>query len=82
MNTLEPLASTLLILASLFTLGYIAQCVRWPYRPCRHCGGFGQFTGPFGGIRLCRRCQGSGLRLRVGRRVWNALHRRSGNGGK
>lgn len=75
MNTLAPLASALLVITPFVTIGYIVQCLIWPYRSCPRCGGFGQFHGPFSGIRLCGRCNGTGLRLRVGRRIWNALRR-------
>jgi hypothetical protein len=75
MNPLAPLASTLLVASPFVTLGYLGLCLIWPYRACRHCGGIGRFEGPFGGIRLCGHCDGSGLRLRFGRRVWNALRR-------
>lgn len=65
--------SGLLFLALIvLTLGYLGLCWIWPFRPCRHCRGYGRFTGPMRGIRLCRRCDGTGLKLRAGRRVWNA----------
>ena len=75
MNTLEPLADVLLLVAPLITLGYVASCVLWPFKACRRCEGLGQIAGPFGGIRLCRHCDATGLRLRLGRRVWNAFRR-------
>jgi hypothetical protein len=53
------------------TLSYSLCCLIWPYRTCRHCGGFGLLTV----TRLCRHCDGTGLRLRLGRRIWNALTR-------
>ena len=75
MNTLAPLADVLVIFTALITVGYLASCVIWPYKACRGCRGYGQTSGPFGGIRLCRACDGTGLRLRLGRRVWNATRR-------
>jgi hypothetical protein len=75
MNTLAPVTSALLLATPLVTVSYIVQCVLWPYRACRRCGGFGQFHGPFGGIRECHHCDGTGLRLRLGRRLWNAITR-------
>ena len=78
MYPLEPLASTLLVISPFATLGYLGLCLVWPYRACRHCQGLGRFHGPFHGIRLCGRCDGTGLRLRLGRRVWNALRRHFG----
>lgn len=75
MNTLAPLADVLLIVGLFVALGYIASCALWPFKACRRCEGFGQIAGPFGGIRLCRNCDATGLRLRLGRRVWNAFRR-------
>lgn len=75
MNPLAPLASTLLTTAPLITLGYLVQCLIWPFKACRRCAGGGQLHGPFRGIRLCGHCDGTGLRLRFGRRVWNAFRR-------
>lgn len=65
-------SALVLLLAILVTLGYLVLCAVWPFRACRHCGGYGRFKGPMGGIRLCRRCDGTGLKLRAGRRMWNA----------
>lgn len=75
MNPLSSLASTLLITSPFVTLGYVGLCLIWPFTACRHCAGHGQFHGPFGGIRLCGACEGTGLRLRLGRRIWNAVRR-------
>ena len=57
----------------IITVGYFVVCAIWPFRACRHCGGMGRLRGGFGGIRICRRCKGAGLRLRWGRRIWNAV---------
>lgn len=75
MNTLEPLADVLLLVVPIITLGYIASCALWPFKACPRCEGQGQIVGPFGGIRLCRHCDATGLRLRLGRRAWNTLRR-------
>jgi hypothetical protein len=74
-NPLAPLASALLIAAPFITLGYLGLCLVWPFKACRRCHGHGQFHGLFGGIRLCGHCDGTGLRLRLGRRAWNAFRR-------
>jgi hypothetical protein len=74
-NPLAPLASTLLIASPFVTLGYLGLCLVWPFKACRRCRGHGQFHGLFGGIRLCGHCDGTGLRLRLGRRAWNAFRR-------
>lgn len=75
MNTLTPLANALLIATPFVTLGYLGLCLAWPYRACRRCGGWGQHHGPFRGIRPCGHCDGTGIRLRLGRRLWNATTR-------
>lgn len=75
MNTLAPLADALLLFVPLITFGYAVSCALWPYKACRRCEGHGQISGPFGGIRLCRHCDATGLRLRLGRRAWNAFRR-------
>lgn len=66
---------TLVLLLLAVTLGYLLVCAVWPFTPCRRCGGYGRHHGPMRGIRLCRHCDGSGLRLRMGRRAWNAGRR-------
>lgn len=69
------LSGPLTLLLIVVTVGYLLVCAAFPFRRCRHCGGAGRFHGGFGGIRLCGRCRGTGLRLRAGRRVWNAFAR-------
>lgn len=69
----SPLAGALLALVA---AGYLLGCAAFPYRKCRACRGMGRHTsGLLGGIRLCRRCDGDGLQLRAGRRMWNAINR-------
>ena len=75
MTSLGSLASALLLPALLMTLGYLGSCVVWPFKACRTCQGHGQFQGFLGGIRLCGACDGTGLRLRFGRRVINTVRR-------
>jgi hypothetical protein len=75
MDPLAPLASTLLIATPFLTLGYLGLCLAWPYRACRRCQGYGHLHGWLGGIRFCPACDGTGLRLRLGRRVINHLRR-------
>lgn len=75
MDPLSSLASTLVVASPFVTFGYLGLCLIWPYRACRRCEGMGRFRGPFGGIRMCGPCAGSGLRLRFGRRVINTIHR-------
>lgn len=75
MDTLGPLADALIVPALLMTFGYLATCVFWPFKSCRICQGFGQLSGWLGGIRLCGACGGTGLRLRLGRRLINSVRR-------
>jgi hypothetical protein len=75
MYPLAPFADLALFFAPFVTLGYLMMCAIWPFKACRRCDGIGMFHGPFGGIRLCGICDGTGLRLRLGRRMWNAFQR-------
>ena len=75
MQSLAPLANTILIVVALVTIRYLGSCAIWPFTTCRRCDGHGRIGGPLGGIRLCPRCDATGLRLRLGRRAWNALRR-------
>jgi len=65
----------LLALAALVTAGYAFSCWIWPFKPCRHCHGTGKRRAPFdpNAIRIHGRCNGTGLRLRTGRRVYEYL---------
>ena len=60
----------------IITLGYAALCAEAPFGRCRHCRGFGFLIHKTRSGRLvrgknCRRCDASGIRLRLGRRAWN-----------
>lgn len=65
----------------LLTLCYAALCAKRPYGVCRKCRGWGskiytsRFTGRLKRGRVCRRCRGYGCRLRIGRRLYNAVAR-------
>jgi hypothetical protein len=73
-DPLATLASPLALLLLIVTLGYILTCAIWPYQPCPRCHGTAKLSAPFGRtFRICRRCRGTGLRLRLGRRIWNHL---------
>ena len=49
---------------------YLLTCAVWPFGKCRRCKGVGKFKSPFGNaFRHCGRCDGSGLRVRFGRKV-------------
>lgn len=77
--------TTLVLLASLaaggYTLWYLAVCMTFGYGNCRRCKGAGKLGNPLSRrtFRLCPRCDGTGIRLRLGRRVIEYLraeHRR------
>jgi Zn finger protein HypA/HybF involved in hydrogenase expression len=53
---------------------YAMLCAVKPFAPCRRCRGLGRIE-RFGKERMCPRCQGHKLRLRVGRRMHNAWRR-------
>ncbi len=67
-----PLAWVFLAAAALLAvLVYAGSCWLWPFTHCARCSG-GKVSRDDGRVfRMCRRCSGSGRRLRVGRRVWN-----------
>lgn len=55
---------------------YAAACLLWPVTTCSRCDGSGKHRSPSGkNWRPCRRCKGTGGRLRIGRRLFNALRR-------
>lgn len=59
------------------TLCYIGLCWHKPFRKCFLCHGYGRRAHKKPG-RLpkdCRWCRRTGLRLRLGRRAFNLIHR-------
>ncbi len=78
------LAATMTLL-SVVTLGYFLICAASPFGNCRKCRGFGfqLKTDRRGRIKRgkhCRRCDGAGKRIRVGRWLFNRavrIHRAS-----
>ncbi|GGK09562.1 hypothetical protein GCM10010123_44310 [Pilimelia anulata] len=63
---------TLALIATMIATAYGLACWLLPFGTCRACRGAGarphRLTGR---LRPCRRCRSSGMRLRVGRAVWN-----------
>jgi hypothetical protein len=54
----------------LWCAGYVVACWIWPFAACRKCDGAGKFQSPSGRAwRNCKRCKGSGKRVRGGVRV-------------
>ncbi|MFD7968592.1 hypothetical protein [Streptomyces clavifer] len=50
---------------------YAALCALRPFAPCRKCAGLGTIERS-GKPRMCPRCHNDKLRLRLGRRAYNA----------
>ncbi|WP_405790634.1 hypothetical protein OG753_28240 [Streptomyces sp. NBC_00029] len=80
---------TLFLLASvltlLFTLGYAGLCASSPFGRCRKCNGLGfalthDRKGKPKRGKHCRRCDGHGIRIRVGRHLYNLWARTYRNG--
>ncbi|AEW95891.1 MULTISPECIES: hypothetical protein [Streptomycetaceae] len=75
--TLTALAITLLLAV---TLGYALLCAASPFGNCRKCRGLGyRLTYDRKGRprrgKHCRRCDGHGIRIRVGRHLFNLAAR-------
>jgi hypothetical protein len=73
------LAITLALAPLFLTLRYVLACWIRPFATCRKCGGKRHLPNRIGrGWHDCRRCNGTGLRLRWGRRAFTYfrhLHR-------
>src|SRR4051794_23696644 len=52
---------------------YATVCAAAPWRDCWHCAGDGR--NGVGARSACKHCDGTGLQLRYGRRVYNHLSR-------
>jgi hypothetical protein len=72
------LAPSIGLIAALLavTLGYAMACWVTPFARCRWCSRDDRKK-----ARHCRWCRGTGLRLRIGRRVWNLWRRLHGGEG-
>jgi DnaJ-class molecular chaperone len=54
--------------------GYVVACWVWPSTACRKCESHGKRRSPTGrAFKICRRCKGTGRRIRTGRRIFNWL---------
>lgn len=74
-------ASLLILAALVVTACYILGCWVFPFTDCPACDGNGKHRSPGGRTwRLCRRCEGTGHRLRLGRALWNRLHQHDRHG--
>jgi hypothetical protein len=89
-NTPEKSVILLLLFALIVTVGYTVACWLTPFTHCHRCNGVGTSHrklsdrlryGPKPRTRAararpdCPRCRGTGLRLRIGRRVANRARR-------
>lgn len=62
--------ATVVLIVTICIAFYLLTCAIWPFGKCRRCKGAGKFKSPFGNaFRHCGRCDGSGLRVRFGRKV-------------
>jgi len=74
-------AATVALIVTIAAGVYLLSCLIWPFGKCRRCQGAGKFKSPFGkAYRHCGRCQGSGLRVRLGRHVINHIRAVRGAG--
>lgn len=70
------LAAAPCLLPIAVTLGYALTCAVWPFGKCRRCHGAGKLRAPLGRVyRICPRCHHTGLRPRIGVRLWNMARR-------
>lgn len=71
MDPLFGLVSVACLAAFVVAIGYAALCTASPFGWCRRCGGTGRrYSRVVRRLyRLCPRCDGTGLRVRVGRRI-------------
>ncbi|MEO3747143.1 hypothetical protein [Plantactinospora sp. B5E13] len=65
------IASLLCPFLTVVTLGHLILCVVSPFGACRRCHGRGRGRT----YRHCTRCDGTGLRIRFGRHLWNDIRR-------
>jgi hypothetical protein len=72
----------LILFVLILTVGYAARCWLKPFTTCNRCNGTKTVKGSIldqlirgQAERPCPRCNGTGLRLRIGRLVYNHLTR-------
>jgi hypothetical protein len=60
-----------------YAAGYTLMCLIFPFGHCRRCKGLGKLYSPFSHkvFRLCPRCDGTGRRVRIGRRIYEHFRR-------
>ena len=73
--------ATVLLIVTVAVGFYLFTCLVWPFGRCRRCKGAGKFKSPLGkAYRHCGKCDGSGLRVRLGRHVINHMRAVRGAG--
>jgi hypothetical protein len=70
---LDPLASWILAAGAGYATYYTLACAAAPFGRCRACRGTGRHRGDRLTHAYCQRCQATGRRLRIGRRLYNHL---------
>jgi rRNA maturation endonuclease Nob1 len=56
--------------AFLGIVAYVVECAIFDMRPCHWCDRGKQDSPMSNNFRVCRKCGGSGVRKRLGRRLW------------
>ena len=73
--------ATVALIVTVSIAFYLLTCLIWPFGKCCRCKGAGKFKSPLGkAYRHCGKCQGSGLRVRIGRHVINHIRATRGAG--
>lgn len=81
MNPDLLITSAVTIPALFITIRYVAKCCIQPFGTCRKCQGKRHLPKRIGrGTHECRRCKGTGLRLRWGRHLFNFTRRLHSDG--
>ncbi len=71
---------TVALVAAVLLVAYIAACAIYPFTAHGRCNGTGKLRSPSGKAwRTCRGCKGSGRKLRIGRRLFDATTRHGRN---
>jgi len=74
-----PIGTVALVALALLA-GYALACWLWPFTAHGRCNGGGKLRSPSGKAwRTCRGCKGSGRKLRIGRRLFDATTRHGRN---
>lgn len=73
-SSVPPGSGYVVLVGLAVVASYAIACLLWPVTACRRCDGAGKFRSPSGrNWRLCRKCKGSGGRIRTGRRIFNFI---------